>query len=112
MGVAGIFLPLLPTTPLLLLAAALYCKGSPKLYKWLLNNKYLGSYIRNYREEKAITLQTKVVSLTLLWVTLPYSIFFVVHILWLRILLGAVLIAVTIHILSFKTLKKNRISDN
>ena len=50
LGVAGIFLPLLPTTPFLLLAAALYFRSSPQLYEWLLSHKHLGPYIRNFRE--------------------------------------------------------------
>ena len=50
LGIVGIFLPFLPTAPFLLLAAACYVKASPKLYSWLINNKYLGNYIRNYKE--------------------------------------------------------------
>ena len=56
LGILGIFLPLLPTTPFLLLTAALYFKSSPRLYNWLLNHKHLGPYIRNFRENKAIHL--------------------------------------------------------
>lgn len=56
-GIAGIFLPLVPTTPLLLLAAALFCRSSPKLYGWLLAHPVFGTYIRNYRENKAIPLK-------------------------------------------------------
>ena len=54
LGILGIFLPLLPTTPFLLLTAALYFKSSPRLYNWLLNQKHLGPYIRNFRENNAI----------------------------------------------------------
>lgn len=57
LGIIGIFLPLLPTTPFLLLTAALYFRGSPRLYQWLLNHKCLGPYIRSFRENKAIPLQ-------------------------------------------------------
>ena len=49
LGVAGIFLPLLPTTPFLLLAAALYVRSSPRLYAWLLSHCWLGEYIRHFR---------------------------------------------------------------
>lgn len=59
LGILGIFLPLLPTTPFLLLTAALYFKSSPRLYNWLLNHKHLGPYIRNFRENKAIPLRAK-----------------------------------------------------
>ena len=67
LGILGIFLPLLPTTPFLLLTAALYFKGSPRLYNWLLNHRHFGPYIRNFRENKAIPLRAKVISLVLMW---------------------------------------------
>lgn len=105
LGILGIFLPLLPTTPFLLLAAALYFKGSPRLYNWLLNQKHLGPYIRNYRENKAIPLRAKIITLVLMWGMMLYCIFFVVPMIWLKILLGLIAVGVTYHILSFKTLK-------
>lgn len=105
LGIIGIFLPLLPTTPFLLLTAAAYFKGSPRLYEWLLNHKYLGPYIRNFRENKAIPLRAKIISVTLVWLTMLYCIFFVVEPLWLKILLGCIAIGVSYHVLSFKTLK-------
>lgn len=64
--VIGIFLPVLPTTPFLLLAAALFFKGSPRIYNWLLEHKYLGPYIRSFREERAIPLRAKIISVALL----------------------------------------------
>lgn|GEM_PF-3519934 len=51
LGIVGIFLPLFPTTPFLLLAAALFARSSPRFYRWLLNNRWLGSYMKNYRGE-------------------------------------------------------------
>lgn len=106
LGILGIFLPLLPTTPFLLLTAALYFKGSPRLYQWLLNHKYFGTYIRNFRENKAIPLRAKVVSLLLMWGTMLYCIFFLIPLIWIKVALFLVAIGVTYHILSFKTLKK------
>ena len=106
LGVAGIILPLLPTTPFLLLAAALFFKGSPQLYEWLLNQKHLGPYIRNFREHKAIPLRAKIISLLLMWGTMLYCIFFLIPLVWVKILLFLIAAGVTYHILSFKTLKK------
>ena len=68
LGIIGIFLPLLPTTPFLLLTAALYVRSSPRLYNRLLHHKYLGSYIRNFRENKAIPLRAKIISVSLILV--------------------------------------------
>ena len=65
LGVLGIFLPVLPTTPLLLLAAALFLRGNRNLYDWLLNHPELGPYIRNFMEHKAIPLRVKVISVSL-----------------------------------------------
>ena len=108
LGVVGIFVPLLPTTPFLLFTAALYFKSSPRLYDWLLRNRYLGIYIRNFREYKAIPLRAKIVSVVLLWATIGYCVLAVVEALWLRLLLAAIAVGVTIHIWSYKTLRKNK----
>ena len=75
-------MPLLPTTPFLLLAAALWVRSSPRLYVWLLSHRRLGPYIRNFRENRAIPLRAKILSVTLLWATLLYCIFFVVEEWW------------------------------
>lgn len=106
LGIIGIFVPLLPTTPFLLLTAALYFKASPRLYNWLLHQKHLGPYIRNYRENKAIPLRAKIVSLLLMWGTMLYCIFFLIPFLWVKIVMFLIAAGVTYHILSFKTLKK------
>jgi uncharacterized membrane protein YbaN (DUF454 family) len=106
LGVAGVFLPLLPTTPFLLLAAALWCKGSPRLYRWLLDSPRLGCYIRNFRETRSIPLRAKVVSVAMLWATIVLSAFLAVEAWWLRALLMCVAAGVTWHILSFGTLRK------
>lgn len=106
LGIIGIFVPLLPTTPFLLLTATLYFKASPRLYNWLLHQKHLGPYIRNYRENKAIPLRAKIVSLLLMWGTMLYCIFFLIPFLWVKIVMFLIAAGVTYHILSFKTLKK------
>ena len=103
----GIFLPLLPTTPFLLLSAWFYCKGSDRLYGWLMSHPYLGSYIRNYREKRAITLQSKATAVSLMFVTILICILFVAESLWLKILLAAIFAAVSWHILSFRTMRRD-----
>ena len=107
LGVVGIFLPLLPTTPLLLLSAWCFIRSSTKLYDWLLNHPYLGKYIRNFREHRAIPLRVKVLSVAMVWLTIGYCIFVVVsgH-LWAQLLMFALAAAVTWRILSYATLKE------
>jgi uncharacterized membrane protein YbaN (DUF454 family) len=105
LGVLGIFLPVLPTTPFLLLATALFAKSSEKLYRRLLDNKYLGNYIKDFQEHRSIKLRIKIISISMLWISITCSALFAVKILWLQILLFAIAVAVSIHILSFKTRK-------
>ncbi len=103
LGTIGIFLPLLPTTPFYLLTAGLYLKGSEKLYKKVMSNKFFGTIVRDFQENKAIPLKGKIFSVSLLWITILSSVFFFVPLLWVKILLIAIAIAVTVHILSYKT---------
>ena len=105
LGIVGIFVPVLPTTPFLLLAAVCYARSSQRFYDWLLNNKWFGSYIRNYLERKGITLRIKVITVTLLWVTIGASVAFAVETLALKLILVIIAIGVSIHILSVRTLK-------
>lgn len=106
LGVVGIFLPVLPTTPFLLLAAALYMRSSDRLYNWLLTHPYLGEYIRNFREYKAIPMRVKVVSVSLVWITLLFCAVYVAKEWWMSLLFITIAIGVSIHILHYKTLRK------
>ena len=107
LGVVGIFVPLLPTTPFLLLAAWAFCRSSPRLYDRLLAHPCLGAYVRNFREYRAIPLRAKIISVTLIWATLLYCIFGVVRAWWWA-QAGLLLLAVglTWHILSYATLRR------
>ena len=105
LGILGIFLPVLPTTPLLLLAAALFLRSNRGLYDWLLNNPRLGPYIRNFMEYKAIPLKIKVLSVTLVWITLLNCAIFVADHWAFRLFFIVLAAAITVHILSYKTLK-------
>ena len=105
LGVIGIIVPLLPTTPFLLLAAACYARSSERFYNWLLNNRLFGRYVKDYIERRGISLKAKVFTLVLLWVTITCSAILATDTTWIRILLFAIAAAVTIHILLIKTLK-------
>jgi len=106
LGIIGIVIPLLPTTPFLLLAAYCYLRGSERMHTWLLTNKWFGEYIRNYQEKKGIPLKIKIYAISVLWITIAISAFFFTEILWVRIILVVIALAVTYHIVTFKTLKK------
>ena len=102
LGIIGIIIPILPTTPFLLLASAAFAKSSERFNRWLLNNKILGAYIRNYREGKGLPLKIKILTLSLLWITIFISMFFLMDLLWVVILLICIGIAVSIHIILIK----------
>lgn len=108
LGVIGIFVPVLPTTPFLLLAAACYTRGSKRLYHRLINHPVLGNYIKNYREGKGIPIKAKIIAISLLWLTIGYSVLFIIDHIWMRILLLIIAICVTIHLVSIKTLQNDK----
>ena len=99
----GLFLPVLPTTPFLLLAAVCYARSSERFYHWLVTNRWFGAYIRNYREGRGIPLWHKVLAISLLWLTIGYAAWFVVPLWWVKGILLSIAVAVTIHLLKTKT---------
>lgn len=109
LGVIGIILPLLPTTPFLLLAAACYAKSSESLYHWLLENKYFGSYIKNYRAGKGIPLKVKITAVSVLWLSLSFTIYFIIPLVAVKILLALIGSYITWFILKQKTFKKHAV---
>jgi uncharacterized membrane protein YbaN (DUF454 family) len=105
LGIAGIFIPVLPTTPFLLLAAYCYMRSSSRLHRWLLNNRFFGSYIRNYIEGKGMPLHLKIITIALLWTTIGLTTAFAVQHIAIRIVLIIIAFAVTTHIVMIKEKK-------
>jgi hypothetical protein len=105
LGILGMFLPVLPTTPFLLLAAVCYGRSSKRFYDWLMTNRWCGAYIRNYREGRGITLGQKALTISLLWLTIGYTVWFVLSLWWVRLILLGVAGGVTFHLIRMKTLK-------
>lgn len=103
LGALGILLPLLPTTPFLLLAIICFTRSSDKLKQWLLNHRILGKYIYNYTVHKAIPLRSKVIAICLIWVTMTLSMI-MVNKLTVTIILVFIGTGVTFHLVSLKTL--------
>ena len=103
-GAVGVVLPVLPTTPLVLASVFCFAKSSKRAEQLISNNRYFGSYIENYKNKQGVPLDVKIQSISFLWVVLIISMAFLNQN-YLYILLIIVGIAVTIHILSFKTKK-------
>lgn len=106
LGAAGVVVPLLPSTPFLLLSAACYVRGSERMHHWLLNNKWFGRYIRNYREGKGISAKSKVVALTVLWATIFFSAFYITDMIVVQVILFVVAVVVSAHIIRLPTFRK------
>ena len=105
LGILGIFLPVLPTTPLLLLASALFLRSHKGLYDWLMNHPRLGPYTRNFMIHKSIPLKIKIISVTMVWLTLLNCAIFVAEHWAFRLFFILLAAVITAHILSYKTLK-------
>lgn len=104
-GFIGIFLPLLPTTPFLLLAAYCYLRGSARLYFWLMNNKVFGRYVYNYMIYKSVSRSTKISTMIILWAGLMVSMILIKN-WWIRGLLITVGVGVSVHVLTMKTMQE------
>lgn len=99
LGVVGIFLPLLPTTPLLILATVLSYNASPKLRQWLLSHPVFGEAIRDYLEHRRISAITLRKALITLWLCLLLSIY-LVSLLWVGIALVTLGVMVSCYLVS------------
>ncbi len=110
-GIVGIVLPILPTTPFFLLAAACYLRSSKRFYHWLLNNRFFGIYVKTYVEGKGMPLKLKILAIALIWIAIGVLVGFVVEELVIRVILVLIHIGVTLHIILIRPRKgkgKNR----
>ncbi len=98
LGVLGIVLPIVPTTPFLLLAAACYAHSSERFYVGLLTNRYFGAYIRDWRDKRGLTLATKLWIIFVMAVTMGASALFFVPLVSVKIFLGVVGTGVSIYV--------------
>lgn len=112
LGLIGIVVPLVPTTPFLLLAAACFMRSSNRLYNWLIHHKWFGSYIKHYQEHRAISRRARIMALVLLWAAIGYTSFGLVTMGWLRLLLLTIAAGVSIYLIRLKTLTPDMVSKS
>ncbi|WP_461363602.1 YbaN family protein [Candidatus Darwinibacter acetoxidans] len=101
LGVVGMFLPILPTTPLLLVTAYCYLRSSPALYKWLVSHRVFGKYIRDYMERRLVPRRVKIAALSVLWPSLLFCIF-LLPLIPLRLLVASIGLAVSVYIIRLR----------
>ena len=106
LGIIGIFIPLLPTTPFLLLSAACFARSSPRLHAWLMSGRWVGEHIRRYREGLGVPAGVKIWSVGLLWVVIGFSALMAVQSTAVRIILFVIAVGVTVHIVTRPTFRK------
>ncbi len=101
LGLVGVFLPVLPTTPFVLLAAACFARGSRRFYRRLLNNAYFGSYIRAWYLDRVIPLRAKVAATAALAITIPLSIIYFIPVPIAKVIVGLIAVGVLVYIWRF-----------
>jgi uncharacterized membrane protein YbaN (DUF454 family) len=115
-GLVGIFIPILPTTPFLLAAEFFFARSSEKFLNWLFSNRFFGPYLENYKSGQGLSIKDKVITITLLWLTIGTSMFFFIDSLWVKILLALIAMGVTTHLIRIKTyqpkLKENQLKND
>ncbi|MCU1716493.1 YbaN family protein [Pseudomonas sp. 5P_3.1_Bac2] len=105
LGVLGIFLPVLPTTPFLLLAAACFMRSSERFYQWLVKHPQLGPWVVPYLEGQGIPLKGKVYAISLMWLSIGLSCY-LVPLFWARLFMLTSAVCVSIYIIRQKTLER------
>lgn len=106
LGIIGVFVPLLPTTPFLLLTATLFFKASPRLYQRLIQNRWCGKIIENYQKGKGVPIQMKIYALLILWGSILSTVFFLENHLLVKLFLLLIASAVSVHIIFLKSIKE------
>lgn len=105
LGVIGIFLPLLPTTPFLLLAAACFMRSSPSVYHWLVEHPQLGRFIKSFLHGRGLPLKAKIYAVSLIWLSIGSTVIWLVPIFTVKILLLAIAAGVTYYLIKLPTFK-------
>lgn len=105
-GVAGMFLPLLPSFEFFLLAAVCYGRSSATASRWLTTNRLFGKRLADYREGRGASLATKLATGAALWTSVVATIFLFAAPLWLTVGLLAIAAGVTVHLITLKTVRR------
>ncbi len=103
LGFIGIFLPLLPTTPFILLAAYCFAKSSERFHRYIMQHKLFGRMVTDFYEKKVISTKNKIIALTLMWITLSLSVIFFMPYIWVKLVVLGIGVSVTVYLLTFRS---------
>lgn len=106
-GLVGVVVPVLPTTPFLILATICYARGSSRGYRWLVTNRLFGRYLSDYLCGRGVSLKAKAGALVLLWTVIGVTTILLTDRLWLRVLLPVIAAGVTVHVLMLKSRERD-----
>lgn len=105
-GVLGVFLPVIPTTPFILLSAWCFFRSSEKIYEWVISNETFGPTIENYQEGRGITKNTKIRAIVMMWLAISASVYFFISNMYLIAFLYLIAILVSIYLYRLPTMKE------
>jgi len=105
-GIIGVFLPVLPTTPFVLLSGWCFFRSSDKLYQWVISNETFGPTIENYQSGRGITVKTKIRAIVMMWLTITVSVYFYITNIYIIALLYLISISVTVYLYRLPTVKE------
>jgi uncharacterized membrane protein YbaN (DUF454 family) len=103
LGFIGIFLPLLPTTPFILLAAYCFAKSSERFHRYIMQHKLFGRMVTDFYEKKVISTKHKIIALTLMWTTLSLSVIFFMPYIWVKLVVLGIGVSVSVYLLTFRS---------
>lgn len=107
LGVIGLFLPVMPTVPFLLLAVACFARSSERFHSWLVDHRHLGPLIRMYISGAGMPLRAKVSAVIMIWLSLLISAFLLVKLIWVRLLLIGIGACLTFYLLRLPTIDQD-----
>jgi uncharacterized membrane protein YbaN (DUF454 family) len=111
LGILGIFLPVLPTVPFLLLAAACFTRSSEKFYSWLIDHAHLGPIVQPYLDGAGLKQSTKLKAISLIWISIAFSVYLLGDRMWVQGVLVLIAIGVTVYLLRLPTLEGDSSRD-
>jgi uncharacterized membrane protein YbaN (DUF454 family) len=103
LGIIGLILPVLPTTPFILFSSWCYYRGSERFHDWLINHPYLGKIVEEYSDKEGITRDSKAKAIGLTWIAVSLTAIFILESIFMRALIILLAIIGTIIILRLKT---------